>query len=164
MTSNRMEAKPRAGEHGRFCGDATAPLVTTPCCEPWICCDTAFSVARGGRKWSIAPACVIPTMRTSMAARGKAVRSAVLVTTMTKGMRKPRSLAKILSSGGRSTRSKLGTKDARYRASLDSLDESMSRIFWGQLPKSLQSDLKSDSLFRYDRQENVFMKLICSCS
>ena len=25
MTSNRMEAKPLAGEHGRFCGDAKAP-------------------------------------------------------------------------------------------------------------------------------------------
>jgi hypothetical protein len=27
MTSNRMEAKPIAGEHCRFCGDAEAPLV-----------------------------------------------------------------------------------------------------------------------------------------
>jgi len=26
MTSNRMEAKPIAGEHCRFCGDAEAPL------------------------------------------------------------------------------------------------------------------------------------------
>ena len=25
MTYNRMEAKPMAGEHGRFCGDASAP-------------------------------------------------------------------------------------------------------------------------------------------
>jgi hypothetical protein len=25
MTYNRMEAKPIAGEHGRFCGDAKAP-------------------------------------------------------------------------------------------------------------------------------------------
>ena len=29
MTYNRMEAKPIAGEHGRFCGDANAPLVKT---------------------------------------------------------------------------------------------------------------------------------------
>jgi hypothetical protein len=36
MTSNRMEAKPIAGEPGRFCGDANAPLVKTPCCEQWI--------------------------------------------------------------------------------------------------------------------------------
>ena len=27
MTYNRMEAKPIAGEHCRFCGDAEAPLV-----------------------------------------------------------------------------------------------------------------------------------------
>ena len=33
MTYNRMEAKPIAGEHCRFCGDAEAPLVKTPCCE-----------------------------------------------------------------------------------------------------------------------------------
>jgi len=25
MTYNRLEAKPIAGEHGRFCGDAEAP-------------------------------------------------------------------------------------------------------------------------------------------
>ena len=42
MTYNRMEAKPIAGEHCRFCGDASAPLVRTPCCQQWICCDTAF--------------------------------------------------------------------------------------------------------------------------
>jgi hypothetical protein len=42
MMYNRMEAKPIAGEHGRFCGDASAPLVKTPCCQQWICCDTAF--------------------------------------------------------------------------------------------------------------------------
>jgi len=48
MTSNRMEAKPMAGEHCRFCGDAEAPLVKTPCCEQWICCDTAFVSLRGG--------------------------------------------------------------------------------------------------------------------
>ena len=48
MTYNRMAAKPMAGEHGRFCGDAKAPLVTTPCCEQWMCCDTAFCSLRGG--------------------------------------------------------------------------------------------------------------------
>jgi hypothetical protein len=48
MTYNRMEAKPIAGEHCRFCGDAEAPLVKTPCCEQWICCDTAFVSLRGG--------------------------------------------------------------------------------------------------------------------
>ena len=48
MTYNRMEAKPIAGEHCRFCGDAEAPLVKTPCCEQWICCDTAFLSFRGG--------------------------------------------------------------------------------------------------------------------
>jgi hypothetical protein len=48
MTSNRMEAKPIAGEHCRFCGDASVPLVKTPCCQQWICCDTAFLSFRGG--------------------------------------------------------------------------------------------------------------------
>ena len=48
MTYNRMEAKPRAGEQCRFCGDAKAPLVKTPCCHQWICCDTAFFSFRGG--------------------------------------------------------------------------------------------------------------------
>ena len=38
MTYNRMEAKPIKGEHCRFCGDAKAALVKTPCCEQWICC------------------------------------------------------------------------------------------------------------------------------
>jgi hypothetical protein len=33
MTYNRMEAKPIAGEHCRFCGDAKAALVKTPCCQ-----------------------------------------------------------------------------------------------------------------------------------
>jgi len=36
MTYNRMEAKRMAGEHCRFCGDASAPLVKTPCCQQWI--------------------------------------------------------------------------------------------------------------------------------
>ena len=50
MTENRMEAKPRAGEHGRFCGNATAPLVKTPWCDQWMCGDTAvFSFRGGGR-------------------------------------------------------------------------------------------------------------------
>ena len=39
MTYNRMEAKPIAGEHCRFGSDARAPLVKTPCCQQWICCD-----------------------------------------------------------------------------------------------------------------------------
>jgi hypothetical protein len=48
MTDNRLEAQPIAGEHGRCCGDAKAPLVKTPCCAPWIGCDTAFFSLRGG--------------------------------------------------------------------------------------------------------------------
>ena len=53
MTSNRMEAKPIAGEHGRFCGDANAPLVKTPCCQQWICCDTALVSFRGGGRCQV---------------------------------------------------------------------------------------------------------------
>jgi hypothetical protein len=53
MTHNRMEAKPIAGEHCRFCGDAKAPLVKTPCCQQWICCDTAFMSFRGGGRCQV---------------------------------------------------------------------------------------------------------------
>lgn len=53
MTYNRMEAKPRAGEHCRFCGNAKAPLVKTPCCHQWICCDTAFLSLRGGGRCQV---------------------------------------------------------------------------------------------------------------
>ena len=53
MTYNRMEAKPIAGEHCRFCGDASAPLVKTPCCQQWICCDTAFVSFRGGGRCQV---------------------------------------------------------------------------------------------------------------
>ena len=53
MTYNRMEAKPITGEHGRFCGDAKAPLVKTPCCDQWICCDTAFFSFRGGGRCQV---------------------------------------------------------------------------------------------------------------
>src|SRR4029434_4102426 len=79
MTSNRMEAKPIAGEHCRFCGDAKAPLVKTPGGQQWICCDTAFFrfEAVGGVRSSMRVlVCATPIMRINMVARGKAVRSA----------------------------------------------------------------------------------------
>ena len=53
MTYNRMAAKPITGEHCRFCGDAKAALVKTPCCEQWICCDTAFRSFRGGGRCQV---------------------------------------------------------------------------------------------------------------
>jgi hypothetical protein len=53
MTYNRLEAKPIPGEHCRFCGDAEAPLVKTPCCQQWICCDTAFLSFRGGGRCQV---------------------------------------------------------------------------------------------------------------
>ena len=53
MTSNRMAAKPMAGEHCRFCGDPAAPLVQTPCCQQWICCDTALVSFRGGGRCQV---------------------------------------------------------------------------------------------------------------
>jgi hypothetical protein len=104
MTYHRMEAQPIAGEHGRFCGDATAPLVKTPCCQQWIGCDTAFWSFRGGggAKWSTnASAWAIPTMRISMAARGKAVSSAVSFgrPEMTKRMRKTPSIGQDIEGG-----------------------------------------------------------------
>lgn len=81
MTYNRMAAKPIAGEHCRFCGDASAPLVKTPCCQQWICCDTAlcrFEAAGAVRSSTNALVCAIPIMRINVAARGKAVRNAVI--------------------------------------------------------------------------------------
>jgi hypothetical protein len=48
MTYNRMEAKPIASEHCRFCGESDVPLVKTPCCQQWICCDTAWVSIQGG--------------------------------------------------------------------------------------------------------------------
>jgi hypothetical protein len=53
MTYHRMEAKPITGEHCRFCGDTEAPLVKTPCCQQWICCDTAFVAFRGGGRCQV---------------------------------------------------------------------------------------------------------------
>jgi hypothetical protein len=53
MTYNRMEAKPIAGEHCRFCGDPSASLVKTLCCQQWICCDTAFVSFRGGGRCQV---------------------------------------------------------------------------------------------------------------
>ncbi len=97
MTYNRMEAKPIAGEHCRFCGDASAPLVKTECCQQWICCDTAFfrfEAADGVRSSTNALVCVTPTMRINMVALGKAVRSAVISgrREITKPMRKTQSI------------------------------------------------------------------------
>lgn len=48
MTDNRMQAKLIPGEHCHFCGDTSAPLIKTPCCHHWICCDTDFVSLRGG--------------------------------------------------------------------------------------------------------------------
>ncbi|MEJ2445386.1 MAG: hypothetical protein P8Y42_18360 [Exilibacterium sp.] len=48
MSYDRMKAKPIEGEHCRFCGDKSAPLVKTPCCNQWICCDTNFVSIDGG--------------------------------------------------------------------------------------------------------------------
>ena len=48
MTYNRMEAKPIPGEYCRWCGADDVPLVKTPCCHQWICCDTETWSYRGG--------------------------------------------------------------------------------------------------------------------
>ena len=77
LTYNRMEAKLIVWRAWSLLWRCQAPLVKTPCCDQWICCDTAFVSFRGGggAKWSMnASACVIPTMRISTAARGKATR------------------------------------------------------------------------------------------
>lgn len=48
VTYHRLAAQIIPGEHCRFCGDAAVPLVKTPCCQQWICCDTALLSVRGG--------------------------------------------------------------------------------------------------------------------
>ncbi len=48
MTYDRMKAKRIPGEHCRFCGDKSSPLVKLRCCDRWVCCDTAFVSIRGG--------------------------------------------------------------------------------------------------------------------
>ena len=79
----------------------------------------------GGAKWSMsALACAIPTMKTSMVARGKAVRSAVSSGhhEITKDMRKTRSIGQDIERWWKVNEVQIpGTKDALYRASLDSL-------------------------------------------
>jgi hypothetical protein len=79
----------------------------------------------GGAKWSTsASACAILTMRTSMAALGKAVRSAVSSGRheMTKGMRKTRSIGPDIEWWWKVNEVQIpGTKNALYRAFLDSL-------------------------------------------
>ena len=97
MTYNRMAAKPIAGEHCRFCGDASAPLLQTPCCQQWICCDTAFVSFRGGGRCQVEHerlVCAIPTMRINMVALGKAVSNAVISgrPEITKPMQRTRSI------------------------------------------------------------------------
>jgi hypothetical protein len=53
MTDNQMEAKPIAGEHCRFGGNAKAPLVKTPWGQQWSCRDTAFMSFRGGGRCQV---------------------------------------------------------------------------------------------------------------
>src|SRR3990167_6313329 len=49
MPYNRMKAKKIKGQHCVFCGRDKVPLLKTPCCNHWICCDTKFvSIAGGG--------------------------------------------------------------------------------------------------------------------
>ena len=48
MTHDRMQAKAIPGEYCRFCGCSNLPLVKTPCCDVWICCDTAYLSFQGG--------------------------------------------------------------------------------------------------------------------
>jgi len=79
----------------------------------------------GGAKWSTsASVCAIPTMKTSMAALGKAVRSAVSSGRhgITKGMRKTRSIGQDIEWWWKVNEVQIsGTKNALYRAFLDSL-------------------------------------------
>jgi len=48
MTYDRLKAKKIPGEHCRFCGNDSVPLVKTKCCDQWICCDTSYLSIKGG--------------------------------------------------------------------------------------------------------------------
>lgn len=48
MTHDRLKAKTIPGEHCRFCGNDSVPLVKTKCCNQWICCDTSYASIEGG--------------------------------------------------------------------------------------------------------------------
>ena len=87
----------------------------------------------GGAKWSTsASACAIPTMRTSMAALGQAVRSAMSSGRheITKGMRQTRSIGQDIEWWWKVNEVQIpGTKNALYRAFLDSLRQYCDRHF-----------------------------------
>jgi hypothetical protein len=79
MTYHRMEAKPIAGEHGRFCGMprhrwskhrvvSSGYVAIPPFCR--------FEAADDAKLSTSVLACAIPTMRIGMGARGKAARNA----------------------------------------------------------------------------------------
>jgi hypothetical protein len=53
MTSNRLEAKPMAGEHGRCWGEAAAPCVKPPGGQQWIGGETALVSWRGGGRCQV---------------------------------------------------------------------------------------------------------------
>src|SRR5262245_48231360 len=83
-----------------------------------------FEGAGGAKLSTNASACAIPTMRTSMAALGKAVRSAVSSGRheITQGMRKTRSIGQDIEWWWTVNEVQIpGTKNALYRAFLDSL-------------------------------------------
>jgi hypothetical protein len=42
-----------AGAQCRWCGDASAPGVQTPCCQQWRGCDTACVSLRGGGRCQV---------------------------------------------------------------------------------------------------------------
>ena len=85
----------------------------------------------GGAKWSTnASACVIPTMRISMAALGQAVTSAVSSGrhAIIKGMRKTRSIGQDIKQWWKVNEVQIpGTKNALYRAFLDSLPQRVAK-------------------------------------
>ena len=45
---DRMKAKKVPGQHCRFCGDPSVPLIKTKCCNEFICCDKKTVSFRGG--------------------------------------------------------------------------------------------------------------------
>ena len=48
LVYDRLNAKKIPGEHCRFCGKSSVPLIKTRCCETWICCDTKYMSINGG--------------------------------------------------------------------------------------------------------------------
>ncbi|MDL1979441.1 MAG: hypothetical protein LWX52_15365, partial [Deltaproteobacteria bacterium] len=69
------------GEHCRFCGDKSSPLVKTRCCEQCICRDTAFfsfAVVGTANLSTNISVCATSTIMKAIKVHGKSVKNVTL--------------------------------------------------------------------------------------